>query len=93
MDVKISNKVRLAFDRPKAKQFQVMDKSSSTIAHWLHNTTLQGLMQNRGSIKCFGRNEASLKTRGSCKIAGSVKCSERNEASLKTRRSCKIAKA
>jgi hypothetical protein len=57
--VEISNKVRLAFDRPKAKQFRAMGKSSSMIAHWLHKTILQGLMENHESVKCFGRNEAS----------------------------------
>jgi hypothetical protein len=41
MHVKISNKVRLAFDRPKAKPFQAMGQSSSTIAHWLNKITLE----------------------------------------------------
>jgi hypothetical protein len=32
MHVEISNKFRLAFDRPKAKPFKAMGKSSSMIA-------------------------------------------------------------
>jgi hypothetical protein len=43
MHVKISNKVRLVFDRPKAKQFKALGKLSSTIAHWLHKITLEEL--------------------------------------------------
>jgi hypothetical protein len=49
--VEISNKVRLIFDWPKAKQLRVMGKSSSSIPHWLHKS-------NRGSVKRSGRNGA-----------------------------------
>jgi hypothetical protein len=41
MHIKIPNKVRLAFDRPKAKPFKAMGKSSSMIAHWLHKITFE----------------------------------------------------
>jgi hypothetical protein len=40
MHIEISNKVRLAFDRPKAKPFKAVGKSSSMIAHWLHRIEL-----------------------------------------------------
>jgi hypothetical protein len=50
MHVKLSNKVRLAFDKPKAKPFKPIGKSSSTIAHCLHKITLeeQSLPKTRG---------------------------------------------
>jgi hypothetical protein len=50
MHIKISNKVRLAFDWPKAKPFKTVGKLSSTIAHWLHKITLeeQSLPKTRG---------------------------------------------
>jgi hypothetical protein len=38
----ISNKVRLAFDRPKAKQIGAVGKSSSAIAHWHLKITPEG---------------------------------------------------
>jgi hypothetical protein len=38
--IEISNKVRVVFDRPKAKQFKPVGKSSSMIAHWLYKTML-----------------------------------------------------
>jgi hypothetical protein len=41
MHNEISNKVRLAFDRSKAKLFKAMGKSSSVIAHWIHKITLE----------------------------------------------------
>jgi hypothetical protein len=41
MHVEISNKVRLSFDRPKAKPFKAVGESSSMIAHWLHKITLE----------------------------------------------------
>jgi hypothetical protein len=40
MHVEISNKVRLVFDRSKAKQFKAVGKLSSTIAHWHYKTLL-----------------------------------------------------
>jgi hypothetical protein len=50
MHIKISNKVRLAFDRLKAKPFKAVGKSSLTIAHWLHKITLEerSLPKTRG---------------------------------------------
>jgi hypothetical protein len=41
MHVEISNKVRLAFNRMKAKPFKAVGKLSSMIAHWLHKITLE----------------------------------------------------
>jgi hypothetical protein len=40
MHIEISNMVRLAFDRLKAKPFKVVGRSNST-AHWLHKITLE----------------------------------------------------
>jgi hypothetical protein len=50
MHVEISNKVRLALDRLKAKPFNAVGKLSSMIAHWLHKITLEerSLPKTRG---------------------------------------------
>jgi hypothetical protein len=57
--IEISNMVRLAFDKLKAKTCKVVGKSSSMIAHWLHKTIgkvqkpakCKGLSENCGGIK------------------------------------------
>jgi hypothetical protein len=55
MHVKISNKVRLAFDMLKTKAFKVMGKSSSTIAHWLYKITRKDEAPKRLGAKSKSR--------------------------------------